>query len=154
MVGLTFDLYLFEYQQYLSSGVQPTQECLEKFQELKTGKKMTYVIYGLSEDKKSIIVLKTSEDKDFDNFVGELPEKECRWAVYDYEFTLPGGEGIRNKLVFVVWSPDDANVKNKMMFASSKDALRRRLEGIHIEIQATDFSEITKDAILEKALRR
>ena len=54
-----------------------------------------------------------------------------------------------------------------MIFASSKDALRRRLEGesrsnhvflaydvvdtilipgIQIEIQATDFSEITKDA--------
>nr|XP_019011847.1 cofilin [Kwoniella pini CBS 10737]OCF50628.1 cofilin [Kwoniella pini CBS 10737] len=131
-----------------------TQECLEKFQELKTGKKLSYVIYGLTEDKKSITVLKSSEEKDFDAFVNELPEKECRWAVYDFEFTLPGGEGIRNKLVFVVWSPDDANVKNKMMFASSKDALRRRLEGIHIEIQATDFSEITKDAILEKALRR
>nr|XP_018264953.1 cofilin [Kwoniella dejecticola CBS 10117]OBR87111.1 cofilin [Kwoniella dejecticola CBS 10117] len=131
-----------------------TQECLEKFQELKTGKKLSYVIYGLTEDKKSITVLKTSEEKDFDTFVNELPEKECRWAVYDFEFTLPGGEGVRNKLVFVVWSPDDANVKNKMMFASSKDALRRRLEGIHIEIQATDFSEITKDAILEKALRR
>ena len=43
-------------------------------------------------------------------------------------------------------SPDDASVKAKMIFASSKDALRRRLEGIHIEIQATDFSEISKDA--------
>ncbi|KAL7423719.1 cofilin [Cryptotrichosporon argae] len=138
----------------MSSGVQPTQECLEKYQELKQGKKLTYVVYGLSDDKRSIVVLKTSESKDFDEFIGELPEKECRWAVYDFEYTLPGGEGIRNKLVFVMWSPDDANVKNKMIFASSKEALRRRLDGIHIEIQATDFSEITKDAILEKANRR
>jgi cofilin len=127
-------------------------ECLEKFTELKTGKKLTYIIYGLSEDKRSIVVLKTSEEKDFDTFIGELPEKECRWAVYDFEYTLPGGEGIRNKLCFVMWwvfvtaeralwgnkikddadvdrSPDDANVRNKMVFASSKDALRRRLDG-------------------------
>ncbi|WWD18172.1 cofilin [Kwoniella shandongensis] len=138
----------------MSSGVQPSQECLEKFQELKTGKKLSYVIYGLSDDKRSIIVLKTSEDKDFDKFIAELPEKECRWAVYDFEFELPGGEGTRNKLTFVMWSPDDANVRNKMVFASSKDALRRRLEGIHIEIQATEYSEITKEAILDKALRR
>ena len=41
-----------------------------------------------------------------------------------------------------------------MLFASSKDALRRRLDGIAIELQATDFSEITKDALLEKATRR
>lgn len=67
-------------------------------------------------------------------------------------------------------SPDEANVRNKMVFASSKDALRRRLDGIQIEIQATDYSEITKDAgefrsdlyltstdlgiVLEKAQRR
>jgi len=78
-------------------------ECLEKFQELKQGKKLSYVIYGLSDDKKSIVVLKTSNDKDFDKFVAELPEKECRWAVYDFEYTLEGGEGIRNKLTFVQW---------------------------------------------------
>ncbi|KAL0252897.1 cofilin [Cryptococcus deuterogattii 99/473] len=138
----------------MSSGVQPTQECIEKFQELKTGKKLAYVIYGLSEDKRSIVVLKASEDKDFDSFVAELPEKDCRWAVYDYEFTLPGGEGVRNKLCFIVWSPDDASVKSKMIFASSKDALRRRLEGIHAEIQATDFSEITKDVVFDKVTRK
>ncbi|RSH92754.1 cofilin [Saitozyma podzolica] len=126
-------------------GLQ-TQECLEKYQELKTGKKLVYVIYGLSEDKRSIVVLKTSDEKDYDKFVGELPEKECRWAVYDFEYTLPGGEGVRNKLCFIMWSPDDANIKNKMIFASSKDALRRRLDGIAIELQATDYSEITRDS--------
>lgn len=82
---------------------EQTSECLEKFQELKTGKKLAYVIYGLSDDKRSIVVLKTSEEKDYDKFVSELPEKECRWAVYDFEYTLPGGEGIRNKLAFIMW---------------------------------------------------
>lgn len=33
-----------------------------------------------------------------------------------------------------------------MIYASSKDALHRRLEGIHIDLQATDYSEITKEA--------
>jgi cofilin len=86
-----------------TNSIQQSPECLEKFAELKTGKKLTYVIYGLSDDKRSIVVLKTSEDKDFDSFVGELPEKDCRWAVYDFEYTLPGGEGIRNKLCFIMW---------------------------------------------------
>ncbi|CAK9782216.1 unnamed protein product [Cutaneotrichosporon oleaginosum] len=137
----------------MSSGVQPVAECLEKYQELKTGKKLAYIIYGISDDKKSIIVLKTSESRDFEDFVADLPETECRWAVYDFEFELPG-EGKRNKLVFVQWSPDDANVRNKMIYASSKDAIHRRLEGIHIDLQATDYSEITKETILVKATRR
>jgi hypothetical protein len=79
------------------------QECIEKFQELKTGKKLAYVVYGISDDKKSIIVLKTSPNRDFEEFIAELPEKECRWAIYDFQYELPGGEGIRNKLVFVQW---------------------------------------------------
>ncbi|GMK60091.1 hypothetical protein CspeluHIS016_0903080 [Cutaneotrichosporon spelunceum] len=137
----------------MSSGVQPVAECLEKYQELKTGKKLSYIIYGISDDKKSIVVLKTSSSRDFEDFVADLPEKECRWAVYDFEFELPG-EGKRNKLVFVQWSPDDANVRNKMIYASSKDAIHRRLEGIHIDLQATDYSEITKETILDKATRR
>lgn len=76
---------------------------MEKFQELKTGKKLAYVLYGIADDKKSIIVIKTSENHDFEEFVAQLPEKECRWAVYDFQYELPGGEGIRNKLVFVQW---------------------------------------------------
>lgn len=40
-----------------------------------------------------------------------------------------------------------------MIYASSKDALHRRLEGIHIDLQATDYSEITKEASESKAER-
>lgn len=39
-------------------------------------------------------------------------------------------------------SPDESKIKQKMVFASSKDALRRALVGISAEIQGTDFSEV------------
>lgn len=39
-------------------------------------------------------------------------------------------------------SPDDSKIKSKMLFASSKDALRKALVGISAEIQGTDFSEV------------
>ena len=43
-------------------------------------------------------------------------------------------------------SPDDSKVKQKMLFASSKDALRRSLVGIAAEIQGTDFSEVAHES--------
>lgn len=43
-------------------------------------------------------------------------------------------------------SPDEAKIKTKMLYASSKDALRRALVGISTEIQGTDFSEVAYDA--------
>lgn len=42
-------------------------------------------------------------------------------------------------------SPDEARIKDKMIYASSKDALRRALVGIASEIQGTDFSEVAYD---------
>jgi cofilin len=84
-----------------SSGASVNAECLSKFQELKTGKKIKYIIFGMNADNSEIIVLKESTDQSYDKFLEELPESECRWAVYDMEFD--SGEGIRNKLCFYMW---------------------------------------------------
>lgn len=39
-------------------------------------------------------------------------------------------------------SPDGAKIKDKMVSASSRDAIRRSLVGIAVEIQGTDYSEV------------
>ncbi|WFD30990.1 cofilin [Malassezia sp. CBS 17886] len=136
----------------MSSGVKVNPECLEKYQSLKLGKKIKYLIYELSSDNTEIVVAKTSESQDYDDFVAELPPGECRYAIYDFEFEK-GNEGKRNKICFVTWSPDDAKVKQKMLYASSKDALRRALVGIATEIQGTDSSEVSYESVLEKVTR-
>jgi len=61
--------------------------------------------------------------------------------------------GRRNKITFLSWSPDNAKIKQKMLFASSRDALKRALTGISVEIQGSDLSEVSYDAVFEKANR-
>ena len=41
-------------------------------------------------------------------------------------------DGTRTKLVFVVWAPQTASIKQKMVSASSKDALKKKLDGIQV----------------------
>jgi len=135
----------------MSSGVGVSDDCLAKFQDLKLKKKYKYIIYNLNKTNTEIIVEKTSTSTDYEEFLKDLPETEARWAVYDFEFE--SGEGKRNKLCFFSWSPDDAKVKQKMVFASSKEALRRALVGIATEIQGTDYSEVAQEAVLDKARR-
>jgi hypothetical protein len=53
---------------------------------------------------------------------------------------------------YLVRSPDDAKIKDKMLFASSHEALRQRLDGITFQVQATDRSEISYATVLAKAL--
>ncbi|KAI0763581.1 recombinant Actophorin [Trametes elegans] len=136
----------------MASGVGVNPECLDAFQELKLGKKNKYIIYKLSPDNTEIVVEKRGPPAStYDDFLAELPEAECRWAVYDFEYEHEGGK--RNKITFFSWSPDDSKVKQKMLFASSKDALRRALVGIASEIQGTDYGEVAHESVLDKVSR-
>lgn len=46
--------------------------------------------------------------------------------------------------------PDAAKIKPKMLYSSSKEALKRKLVGFSAEIQATDFEELDYDEIYQK----
>lgn len=48
-------------------------------------------------------------------------------------------------------SPDTARVRSKMIYASSKDRFKRELDGIQIELQATDPTEMELDVIKSRA---
>ncbi|KAG5719275.1 Cofilin [Termitomyces sp. T112] len=136
----------------MASGVGVNPNCLEEFQALKLKKTHKYIIFTLSSDSTEIVVEKTSSSTDYDDFIADLPESECRWGIYDFEFEKEGG-GKRNKITFVSWAPDSAKIKQKMVFASSKDALRRTLVGVAVEIQGTDSSEVAYESVLDKASR-
>ncbi|KAM9889113.1 hypothetical protein OXX79_012380 [Metschnikowia pulcherrima] len=133
--------------------VTVADESLAAFNDLKLGKKSKFIIFALNAEKTQIVVDKTSSDDDYESFLAELPEDECKYAVYDFEYEIGGGEGKRTKIVFYTWSPDTAPVRSKMVYASSKDALRRALNGIAADIQGTDFSEVAYDSVLERVSR-
>lgn len=58
---------------------------------------------------------------------------------YAYHYTFVDAN------ITLIRSPDDAKIKRKMLFAASKEALRRSLVGIAIEIQGTDLSEVAHE---------
>ena len=45
-------------------------------------------------------------------------------------------------IVLCFRSPDDSKIKQKMVYSSSKDALRKALVGVQVDIQANDISDI------------
>ncbi|MFF5728092.1 actin-binding ADF family protein [[Kitasatospora] papulosa] len=136
----------------VSSDISVNNGCLLEFEALKLKKAHRYVIFNLNKDLTEIVVEKVSSSAECDDFIADLPESECRWAVYDFEFEKEGA-GKRNKLTFVSWSPDIAKIKQKMLFASSKDTLRRVLVGTAVEIQGTEYSEVAFESVLDKAQR-
>jgi hypothetical protein len=81
-------------------------ECVAAFNELKLGKgTVKYIIYKLADDYKEIVVETKSADKDWESFRKQLLDAKSGWkgktgrgpryAVYDFEYELEGGEGTR-----------------------------------------------------------
>lgn len=56
----------------------------------------------------------------------------------------------RSKITFIAWSPDDAGIQPKMIYASSKESLKRTLNGIATEFQANDEDDIDYTTVLNK----
>ncbi|KAK4178516.1 hypothetical protein QBC36DRAFT_288452 [Triangularia setosa] len=137
------------------------EECITAYNDLKLSKKYKYVIFKLSDDNKEIVVDSTSETgAEYDDFREKLINaktksktgavgKGPRYAVYDFEYNLASGEGVRNKITFIAWSPDDAGIMAKMIYASSKEALKRALPGIATEVQANDADDIEYDSLVK-----
>ena len=94
-----------------------------------------FIIFKITDDKKSIVIEEKGEKgADFAAFCSKLPDGDCRYAVLDVEINTKAG-ATTNKLIFVAWSDDNASIKPKMLYASSKDALKKTLTGINEEYQ-------------------
>lgn len=111
------------------------------------------MIYKINDSKTEIIVDKISSDESYDAFLEALPEDDSRYAVYDFQYEISSTEGKRSKIIFFTWSPETASVRSKMIYASSKDALRRALNGVSTDIQGTDFSDVAFESVLERVSR-
>lgn len=131
------------------SGVSVSDDVVAEYQNIKLGKKYSYIQMKISDDKKLIVMEKAVESATYDDFVKQLPEKDCRYAVFDFNYEL-GESGHRNELIFIVWCPDTSAVHMKMLYAASKDAVKKKLVGISHEIQATELSELSKHEVTEK----
>ena len=80
----------------------------------------------------------------------KLPDDDCRYVIYDALITTKSGVET-NKLVFIAWSDDNAPVKPKMLYASSKDAIKKSLNGVQEEFQATERGDLDEEEVNKKA---
>eukprot|EP00244_Chara_vulgaris_P014573 TRINITY_DN91_c0_g1_i2.p1 TRINITY_DN91_c0_g1~~TRINITY_DN91_c0_g1_i2.p1 ORF type:complete len:140 (-),score=39.18 TRINITY_DN91_c0_g1_i2:709-1128(-) len=133
-----------------STGIGVNDSCKLKFQELKVRKSAPYIIFKIDEERNEVTVDKVgASGEGFEDFAKALPERECRYAVYDYEYTN-ADNCQKTKIFFIAWCPCTAKVKARMIYAASKERFRRELDGIQLELQATDASELDLELMREK----
>ncbi|XP_046574128.1 actin-depolymerizing factor 3-like [Haliotis rubra] len=132
------------------SGIAVSQDC-EKAHERqhKKEKDIQWTVYRIDQSgKKAEIVVECQKEREFCanrasqqqtgdvekrnrqlwlDFIDSLPDAESRYAVFD--FVQPTSSGaFKDAIRFVAWSPDNGSIKNKMIYSSTKDTLKKKLD--------------------------
>uniref|UniRef100_V9L5X9 Cofilin-2-like protein n=2 Tax=Callorhinchus milii TaxID=7868 RepID=V9L5X9_CALMI len=144
-----------------TSGIEVTEEVITVFNEMKVRKsscsqeemrkRKKAVFFRLSDDLSRIVLDPENEIvlgdildgvvvNPFETFTKMLPPTDCRYALYDAKYETK--ETKKEELVFVMWAPENAPLKSKMLYASSKDAIKRKLTGIKHEWQLNSLDDI------------
>ncbi|PIN22860.1 Actin depolymerizing factor [Handroanthus impetiginosus] len=133
------------------SGIAVSDECKLTFLDLKAKRSYRYIVFKIDDNIQQVTVEKAGgHGETYEDFTNSLPDNDCRYAVFDYDFTTDENCH-KSKIFFIAWSPDTAKVRTKMLYASSKDRFKRELEGIQVELQATDPSEMSWDILKSRA---
>ncbi|KAM6462225.1 cofilin-2 [Liasis olivaceus] len=143
----------------MASGVTVNDEVIKVFNDMKVRKSSTAeeikkrkkaVLFCLSADKRQIIVEEAKQilvgdigvtvEDPYIAFVKLLPLNDCRYALYDATYETK--ESKKEDLVFIFWAPENAPLKSKMIYASSKDAIKKKFTGIKHEWQVNGYEDI------------
>lgn len=138
------------------SGISLSSDAVNIFYLVRSKSKYRWVLWKVNDDATEVVIDAVGDPSStYQDFLDALPQNDCRYGVYDYEFVAQDGQ-THSKIVFINWAPDTAKVKSKMMYASTKDFFKSRLEGLSVEFQGSDYDEISNEEVgnAVKALKK
>ncbi|TMW55149.1 hypothetical protein Poli38472_013911 [Pythium oligandrum] len=135
----------------MASGVGVHDDVITQFNDFKLKREphnYRYFIYKIVDDSEIVIDATGPQSETFEDFAAKLLQvtNDCRYGLIDLDVTTKDGRPT-SKLVFLSWSPDTARIKSKMLYASSKEAVKRVLMGVGIHLTATDAAELSRESI-------
>ncbi|KAJ5391189.1 hypothetical protein N7509_006679 [Penicillium cosmopolitanum] len=155
-----------------SKSVNIPTECITAYTQLhnkRGANKPSFLIYKISDDKRSIEVEESSTERNYEAFLQKLASSvdregnpAPRYAVYDVEYDLKGDGkrfGIivtnvvgatRATTVFISWVPEETSTRSRMLYAATKEQLRRILD-FKVSIHADELSGIEWMRVVREA---
>jgi len=138
----------------MSSGVPTNPECVKAFDALKKGKGKVfrYIVFNFRDVDKEIILTETAPpETQYNDFLAKINAKpnDPFYAVFDFDYEIADGK--RNKILFISYVPDSCKVKQRMLFASTKESIKKSIndDGL-VDIHASTPSDLDPQAILLK----
>ena len=134
------------------TGIRISSVALEKFNKQKMERSIKGLIFRIDEAAGEVVV-EAEINGSFEELVQRFPINEPRFATYDFPFINRAGlEDTR--LLFIFWSPDEAPIKLKMLFAGTKNFFRSQLDTLMINIEGTVLKDFSKEKIVKRIEER
>ena len=105
------------------------------------GEKLKYILYTIQDNTTICISGKGPKKSTYDDLCDQLEDGKCTYALVDLDFKTTDGRPT-SKLVLISWVPDDAKIRDKMMYSGSKESLKSALNGVGIHLNCTDRQEL------------
>eukprot|EP00178_Gracilaria_changii_P016587 TRINITY_DN4781_c0_g1_i2.p1 TRINITY_DN4781_c0_g1~~TRINITY_DN4781_c0_g1_i2.p1 ORF type:complete len:149 (-),score=32.34 TRINITY_DN4781_c0_g1_i2:71-517(-) len=146
----------------MSSGVPANQEVVEKYNKLKLASSSSPRYLQLAIVNNEIVVEKEGSrsgdcEADFNNLYKDITStfaNEPRFIIFDFEAKISETEGSRTKMVFIMWNPDSAPIKKKMLASSSKAGLKTAMSASgDLDFQCTAADELNWGELKNKVLK-
>mmetsp|Transcript_17855 Transcript_17855/g.60685 ORF Transcript_17855/g.60685 Transcript_17855/m.60685 type:complete len:165 (-) Transcript_17855:121-615(-) len=109
------------------------------YEQLKIRRAYRFLILAILDD---VIRVETAGEREqtFEDFKALLPFSECRYAVFEKEFTTHDGRKA-SKLFFLTWLPHNSVPHQKMAYTQGKRLIREALDGL-FDTQAATPGEV------------
>ncbi|XP_076313826.1 cofilin/actin-depolymerizing factor homolog isoform X1 [Tachypleus tridentatus] len=140
-----------------ASGVVVSTDSKNVYDEVKKDKKYRYIIYYIKEEKTIEVEVRGEREATYKDFLLTLQnyKSECRYCLFDFPVSVDvGGNEDKppmtvDRLVLMTWCPESSKIKQKMLYSSSCDALKKALVGTYKYVQACDFEEADETVIVD-----
>ncbi|MFI8794347.1 hypothetical protein [Streptomyces sp. NPDC055105] len=132
----------------MTSAISVEDRCIDAFNELKTSRHITTVLYRLNDNLDTLIV-DFEGNLTHDELLKALPS-DPRLVVYELHFADRDGSR-RAVIVLISWSPQGTSPEQMAAHAAVYAALRNQLDGIDLSIEAMSRSDLEYDRLVRAA---
>ncbi|SPP77895.1 cofilin/actin-depolymerizing factor homolog [Drosophila guanche] len=146
----------------MDSGIELTRAAKRIFEQIRQQRQHRFATFAICPENSQILVDAVGERAaSYEDFLrdlqgrghGQAGQAKCRFAIYDYEYEHQFKDikdscpSIKQKLVLLLWCPEQAAIKDKILYASSIFAIMRGFIGIQKFIQANQLEQVQQEAI-------
>ena len=71
-----------------------------------------------------------------------------RYAIYELEYATPDGR-TESKILFILYAPDICDSKEKFVYATTKDELKKKVQPFNKEMQVNDWADLDDEGFLK-----